>query len=338
MLESIVEQLLQKYGRDLEYGATYVDPSESYNGIIWFVEGQINDGNNQPAGRRIFSVYQPFAGDMRQISSSVLWDLKPSPDLKLESDVLTFGKDDDKVKRFSLEKVLPQYLLEIQEKRDHDATIKKKYGVRSLTLQIVESEEKLLRYEEQRHKGVNVPEASTVNERRRKEDFARKKTNLEREIEAETHLLPSSPNILGAVIVLSAESKDESMERDPEIEMIGMKVALRFEESSGRVPEDVSRENSGFDIRSKVGEANYRYIEVKARAKTGNVLLTPNEWLMANRLKDQYWLYIVENAGSSPVLWTMNNPSDKISPDQKIEIVRYVVDDWKKDSVREVFV
>lgn len=39
-----------------------------------------------------------------------------------------------------------------------------------------------------------------------------------------------------------------------------------------------------------------------------------------------------------PVLWTMNNPSDKISPDQKIEIVRYVVDDWKKDSVREVFV
>jgi hypothetical protein len=30
MLESIVEQLLQKHGRDLENGATFVDPSELY--------------------------------------------------------------------------------------------------------------------------------------------------------------------------------------------------------------------------------------------------------------------------------------------------------------------
>jgi superfamily II DNA or RNA helicase len=333
MLESVVESILEKYRRDLELGSTFADPSGVYNGVVWFIEGQINDGTNMPAGKRIFCVYESFSGELRQISSSLLWDLKPIS-LEVEPDLLSFGKSEDKVKRFSLEKVLPFYLQEIQTKRDHDAGIKRKYGVRSLSLQILESEEKLLRYEEQRHKGVNVPEASSVNEQRKKEDLLRKKSNLEREIEAETHLLPSSPKILGAVIVIPQQAHEESMERDPEIERMGMLTAIKFEELSGRLPEDVSSQNLGFDIRSKIGEANYRYIEVKARAKTGNIALTPNEWLMANRLRDQFWIYIVENAGSNPTLWILNNPADKIKPDQRVEIVRYIVNDWKDVSAK----
>jgi hypothetical protein len=89
------------------------------------------------------------------------------------------------------------------------------------------------------------------------------------------------------------------MRSDAEIEAIGMQVAMQYEREHGRNPEDVSAENLGYDIRSTSPAGEVRYIEVKARATTGAIVLTPNEWLMAQRLGNEYWLYIVENAASS---------------------------------------
>mgnify|MGYP001626165041 CR=1 FL=1 len=80
------------------------------------------------------------------------------------------------------------------------------------------------------------------------------------------------------------------MIEDEEIERIGMKVAMEYERSQGRIPEDVSKENLGFDIRSK-GPDGVRYIEVRARAGEGEIALIPNEWFKAKRFKDQYYLY-----------------------------------------------
>jgi len=46
-----------------------------------------------------------------------------------------------------------------------------------------------------------------------------------------------------------------------------------------RIPEDVSKENIGFDIRSskqtEKGNIVERYIEVKAKVKIGDISLTP---------------------------------------------------------------
>ncbi len=122
---------------------------------------------------------------------------------------------------------------------------------------------------------------------------------------------------------------DEAIGSDPEVEAVGMEVALRYERERGRVPEDVSRENRGYDIRSTAPDGSVRYIEVKARARTGAVSLTPNEWLMARRLGDDYWLYVVEHAATEPVLYRIQNPAAKLKPHEVVEVVRYVVKDWK---------
>ncbi|MGQ9571425.1 MAG: DUF3883 domain-containing protein, partial [Thermodesulfovibrionales bacterium] len=63
--------------------------------------------------------------------------------------------------------------------------------------------------------------------------------------------------------------------------------------------------------------------------REGSIALTPNEWLMAQRLKDEYWLYIVTNASTNPELYLIQNPASKLSPDKEIDIVRYIVKDWK---------
>jgi hypothetical protein len=111
-----------------------------------------------------------------------------------------------------------------------------------------------------------------------------------------------------------------------EIELIGMNVAMEYETERGRKPEDVSLKNLGYDIHSiSDTESEHRYIEVKASAKEGGILLTQNEWFMAQRLKDEYWLYIVSNAISNPKLFLIQNPAAKLQPAEVIETVRYVI-------------
>jgi len=236
---------------------------------------------------------------------------------------------------FAVEEVLPKYLEELKRQREHDASIKRKYGLRSLQELILQSEGKLIDYETRKAKGDNIPEALIQNERRNKEDLERKKSQLEKLIESETHLLLSTPKILGCVAVLPKTPVDDMLRADKEIEEIGMRVATGFEIAQGRSPEDVSAQNLGFDIRSRSPDEKIRYIEVKARVGEGKIALTPNEWLMANRLGNEYWLYVVVNARTSPELYTIQNPAAKLKLEEEIEVVRYVVTDWKGAATKE---
>jgi hypothetical protein len=104
-----------------------------------------------------------------------------------------------------------------------------------------------------------------------------------------------------------------------------MEIAMKYERDNGRLPEDVSSQNLGFDIRSTDRNGAVRYIEVKARAQSGDIALTQNEWFKAHRFKDDYYLYVVFNASQSPRLFIIQNPAERVHPDERVEIVRYIV-------------
>jgi superfamily II DNA or RNA helicase len=337
LLEAIIEKIFEKYSGELERGATFTDPSGILDGFIWFLEGQINDGNGQVAGKRIFALYQDIqTNHIKQVSPSILWDLKPVNPTLLKLINLPV-MNENAIITFAVENILTKYLDEIKRQREHDAEIKRKYGLRSLQELILRSEEKLIEYETKRAKGIEIPEAVIQAERRKKEDFERKKAELEKRIIAETNLLLSPPKILGVVRVIPQTPIEDELKEDLEIEKIGMQITMSFEISQGRNPEDVSLQNLGFDIRSKAFDGSYRYIEVKARAREGKIALTPNEWLMANRLKDEYWLYVVVNVATKPELYTIQDPATKLKPNEVVEIVRYIVDkdDWKNIAKKE---
>ena len=135
------------------------------------------------------------------------------------------------------------------------------------------------------------------------------------------------PELLTVIRVIP--ERNEIVE-DEEVERIGMEVAMEYKRQRGRVPEDVTKENFGFDIRSR--------IEVKARAGEGDIALTPNEWFKAKRFREQYWLYVVANAATNPTLYIINNPAENLKPQEKVEVVRFVVPvkEWK-DKKQEVW-
>ncbi len=323
LLEAVIERVLAECADDVRRGAVFADPDGRLDGWLFFLEGEIRDGVNQVAGKRLFTVYRATRGEFRLVHPSILWDLKPSRQpVALEGD-----PDIEAAIAFAIQ-ALEAYRAELLAERERQAAIKRKYGLRSLEQMILESEARLIDYETRRAKGKTLPEVEILNEQRRKEELEARKRALEEEIRRETSLLPSTPKMLGVVRVLPQPAADETMRSDAEIEAIGMQVAMNYEREQGRSPEDVSAQNLGYDIRSTSPDGSVRYIEVKARATTGAIVLTPNEWLMAHRLGDEYWLYIVENAATKPRLRTIQNPAAKLNVEEVYD-VRYVVKNWQ---------
>jgi hypothetical protein len=121
----------------------------------------------------------------------------------------------------------------------------------------------------------------------------------------------------------------------PEIERIAVKTAMDYERSQGRKPVSVEEENCGWDITSLPGGQVARYIEVKGRSRIGGVALTPNEWIKAQRFGKDYWLYVVENCKTKPDLHLIQDPASKLSPQEEVSVVRYVVgqSDWRRAAV-----
>ena len=106
------------------------------------------------------------------------------------------------------------------------------------------------------------------------------------------------------------------MVRDDEIERIAVEAVIAHEEAHGRTVESVESENRGFDLISRKPHPEdhetaieVRFIEVKGRAGVGEVGLTTNEFRTAERLKDDYWLYVVYNCATTPEVHIVRNPA-----------------------------
>ncbi|MCX8051336.1 MAG: helicase-related protein [Chlorobi bacterium] len=329
LLEAIVEHISNHCSADLQRGATFADPGGRYDGLLWFVLGEIRDGWDRIAGRRLFCLYQPADGSpITALDSSVLWDLKPTDNPMPQPTTAS----EDELTSFVLDRLLLPYREQLLQQRQREAEIIRKYGLRSLDQAIAESESKLLDYETRRAKGESLPDVELNNEQHRKQKLLARKEALEKDIRLRTSLLRIPPTILGVARVVPDEVPTPEMRSDAEIEAVGMRVAMDYERQQGRTPLDVSKENLGYDIRSTAPDGSVRYIEVKARATTGSIALTPNEWYMAQRFGDEYWLYVVEHAATTPQLYTIENPSQNLQAQPVFDLVRYVVTDWKETS------
>lgn len=331
LFEATLEWVKQKYIESMHKGAIFEDPEGRLNGYIFFFEGEIKDGTGATAGKKLIAIYHD-GNSSKPINPSIIWDLNPSKieetsfiSNSLSHDLIDRLKDDAYLE-------IEKYKGELLQERNRQAEIKRKYGISSLEHLIKELDYDLVELYERLDRGEKV-EIVINNKTERKKHYEKAMEDLKETIEREIHLTISMPKLVGAIYVKPAQ---DTMVSDEEIERLGMEIAMNYEISQGRKPEDVSSENLGFDIRSR-GETEIRYIEVKARAQTGDIALTANEYFKAKRFKEQYWLYIVENAGSpNPTLYIINNPAENLRIVEKVETVRFIVklEEWKNKGIK----
>ena len=325
LLEALIRWSLNNFQEIGFRGSIFTDPSGQYNGYIWFYHAEIRDGKNEVAGRRIIALYDD-GQNCREINPAVIWDLSP-----YIGTIKSEQTDERKILPEAI-KAIERFKNEIGSERQRQAEIKRKYGLRSLDYLIGELDTELVSLQERLYRGEKV-ELAIRNKEEQKKRYELARQELEEEIIKEQALSITMPELLTVIKVIALPTETLA---DTEIESIGMQIALEYEKSQGREPEDVSKENLGFDIRSK-GQDEVRYIEVKARADEGEIALTPNEWFKAKRFKAQYWLYIISHARTNPTLCLIQNPAENLTATERVEVVRFIIplEEWKNKKQEE---
>ncbi|MCS7135452.1 MAG: DUF3883 domain-containing protein, partial [Candidatus Aenigmarchaeota archaeon] len=319
LFEAVLEYVERTYGNDLKKGAVFIDPEGRLDGYIVFYEGEIRDGLNKIVGKKLFSIYVN-QNEVRPIASTILWDLVEG---RSQKEKITMNPTDQRI----IGKVISEmenYKKQKLEERQREAKIKEKYGIKSLEYFLVKFDGELIELYSRKESGENV-DLVIRNKEEQLKKYQKALEELKDQIEREQTLTMGMPNFVGIVRVKPAETVSDYMKSDEEIEKIGMEEAMKYERAHDRNPEDVSAENLGFDIRSTDENGRIRYIEVKARADVGSIVLTQNEWFKAQRFGDDYYLYVVFNCAKKPELCIIQNPAKNLNPEEKIEVVRYLI-------------
>ena len=158
------------------------------------------------------------------------------------------------------------------------------------------------------------------------------------ELEHQRVLRPGSIRYLGSASVRPVAIPARAgplMHRDPAVEARAMQFVMAHEQERGWFPTDISQlhDGSGFDIRSvgpldASGKRGVRRIEVKGRSGYSQpVVLTPNEWLQAQRHAESFWLYVVWGCGEGqmPQLITIQNPAARLASAAQPVVKHYLI-------------
>ena len=132
-------------------------------------------------------------------------------------------------------------------------------------------------------------------------------------------IIPGDIRFIAHALVIPSSDPEDAIRHNSVIEATAVQVARAYEESAGATVKDVSTpalaraaglsDNPGFDLLSYRSNGDIRCIEVKGRARMGNVDISENEWSSACNHRQRYWLFVVyECASSKPRLLQIADP------------------------------
>lgn len=186
--------------------------------------------------------------------------------------------------------------------RAREVEVRRDFLQRGFAASVRAQQERVMELTSRIYKGENDAKLARDEAQRRLDELEQQREHRLRGLDYLATVRDGRVQHVGSALVAPAPVRGGSwMQRDDEVEDFAMKFVAAAEAARGWEVEDISKhcDGSGFDIRS-VGpvDANgirpLRRIEVKGRAQdAGDVHLTPNEWRMAQRLRETYWLYVV---------------------------------------------
>lgn len=240
----------------------------------------------------------------------------------------------EKVINWSFNHITLSQMEETSERVVNDAAMRREYLETALYLDL---QLKTAEMQSKVHLGdTSVQEKIQKNQIRINELIAKKQARLT-ELELMIEFAPKLPEILGCAYVVPLTKVEYQghygMSRDDEAEAIAMNAAMNFETENNWLPEDVSVNNEGYDIRSINADQIKRYIEVKGRSGAiGDVMVSEKEMNRLAQLGDSAWLYTVINCKSQPELFRVQNPAKNLNFQEKSKGVQFFLPmaEWQK--------
>jgi SNF2 family DNA or RNA helicase len=304
----------RRWGKALTQGARFIDlslsPGDAY--LLWFLTAQVRDGLDEPIEEKLLAVRQ-WAGDIQTVSAAALNDLVPTDEAFLIPDWMREQAANLQVViDWSLERQQLPFLDEVRRRREWVSTLRREPALADA--RAAESAAQS-RYDDVAFYG-EADEQTTAEQQR--ERARQRVLDLTRQFdhEAACSLGPTAALGVAAVFALAGAPEAELIDERPGIAAAAVAHVVAYEGHHGRQTTDVSGEHSQFpyDLYS-AGPGGPRCIEVKGTT-TGRILLSETELRAAQRLRHNYYLYVVgDPLGDRPALTIVRDPWSKMAHD-----------------------
>lgn len=322
LFESVREDVSAQVQEQLKRGAVFFDLHTRAPYRLDVFSSSIRDGRGNVITRRLFVVQTAMDGQLAIKQPTVFLDLVaaatpvPVPDDSPMPDM-------NRVEVALLEEALNPLLLEARNQREKEVAIVSRHI--ELSLNAIINRENLLLADLISLKESGSSEQGIEGRIKISEDklleLDHRLQNRRRELSQERQCAVGDIQHLGRAWVLLHPERESPgiapMVSDPEIERIAVQAVIAHEETEGRVVESVEQDNRGFDLISRkphpedaATAIDVRFIEVKGRSHKGEIALTSNEYRTAQRLANDYWLYVVFHCATpNPNINILRNPA-----------------------------
>jgi hypothetical protein len=318
LLDATIDLVLERHRDLLKRGAVLVAADDESTDIraLFYLEHSIQDARPTKSGdRRVVSREMQFVeidekGNVTQAGYAPYLDYEPIKDedrqlvaSALEDEWLT-GDLEDRVLGYAVEHMVPRHLAEVRKRKEE--LVDKTFG------QVKDRLTKEINYWDHRAEVLKAQELAgktnaRINSGRARQRADELQARLQRrlkELEQERQLAALPPVVIGGAVVvpiglikrLKGEEKDgPDAESRKVIEQKAMEAVMAAERALGREPHDVSSENRGYDIESRIaGDGRLLFIEVKGRAAdAGTVNVSKNEILTGLNKPNEFILAVV---------------------------------------------
>lgn len=306
---------------DLRRGAVFYDVNAKAPYRLDVFGASIKDGKANTLHCRLFVVETTSAGDMLVRQPTLFLDISPAP---MDTPVPTDNHLPDRgaVEQSLVESALQPFLTEVASQRDKEVDTVSRHMEISLGELIHRQNLQLAELVSRQQVGATTPglDGNIALSEAHLDELNNRLENRRAELKNERQCTIGDIQHLGRAWVLPHPERNSPaiapMVRDEEIERIAVEEAIRHETERGWVIESVEADNRGFDFISRKPHphdektfTDVRFIEVKGRVGIGEVALTSNEYKTADRLKRDYWLYVVFNCGTKPELHPVQDPA-----------------------------
>jgi hypothetical protein len=304
-------------------------------GLLFTYRLTVKDGEGKDRDGKLVSVLYND-GNVRHIDARSIWDFEP-----------VYEESTKKEKQHPSQTISTKTLIEVKEKIEREVTSK-------IMSDLLNSVKGRLAAVQQKAKDIIINHT------------ANKISEIDHRLEEYRGRLSEGPHFLGLIkkgendknkLKLDTSTRIKDLERkynaysvvefvglaevfkEPDgdarkrVELAGMAKVLEYERKRASNADEISRIKdvsdrlTGYDI-----ESFDRVIEVKSFTTTGKVEITSHEWATASRIKNDYWLYIVEDALGDGKVWPYQNPvetfKDIVVKEPRIDY-RYILYKWK---------
>jgi superfamily II DNA or RNA helicase len=324
LFEAVREDVSAQVTSDLRRGSVFYDLNTERPYRLDVFTASIKDGRGKNLHRRLFAVQSEMDGTLSVKQPTVFLDLALAPKgtATPDDDFANSLPDRATAEQWLIEQALNPLLGEVATERERETETIARHVELSLNVLIDRQQNRIADLEGQQAGGDTSPliAANLKTTYDRLEELTNRLERREAELAQERQCTIGDIAFVGSSWVLPHPERTSPeiapMVRDEEIERIAVDAVIAHEQAQGREVDSVESQNKGFDLISRLPHPedpktamNVRFIEVKGRAGVGEIGLTTNEFKTAERLKDDYWLYVVFDCATQPKIHIVQDPA-----------------------------